>query len=143
MSGPTETNLDFDHTVGTEDRFAIRRFIAKITESINQGSREDIDALLDKTATAQGFSEFTLLQPQIVEMFYKKFFGRRHNYVSFPKLKLTSSKYLFSLTGGYEEYQEGILSAAGTIDVSLLKTEDSYKIVSLKFYPRMRVVDSL
>jgi len=78
-------------------------------------------------------------QPQILEMFYKKFFGRRHNYIVFPKLKLSFHKVLFHLSGLYEEYQEGILSATGNIELALVKQEDNYRIISLKFYPRMRV----
>ncbi len=137
-----ETIFDFDRTVGTEDRFAIRKFIGNFSDTVNGGAKADLSLFVDERATAQGFSEFPMQQPQIVEMFYKKFFGRKHNYIVFPKLKLTSNNFLFLLTGLYEEYQEGILSATGNIDVSLVKEDDLYKIVSLKFYPRMRVSES-
>lgn len=141
MTQASETILDFDHSVGTEDRFAIRRFISDFIDSVNNQGREEVSVYFDKGVTAQGFNEFPLLGPQLVEMFYKKFFGRRHNYVSLPKVKLTSAKFLYNLSGNYEEYSDGILTTAGTIDIAILKSDDTYKIVNIKFYPRMRAVE--
>ncbi len=142
MAVAQETILDFDHTVGTEDRFAIRKFINQLTRIINGGGKRELAVIIDHRATAQGFLEFPIQQQQILEMFYKKFYGRRNNYMALPKLKLTSSNFLFHLNGLYEEYQEGILSAAGTIDLSLIKDEEEYRVVSLIFYPRMRTADN-
>ena len=140
MSHSLETNLDFDHTVSTEERFEIRHFVAEFIEAVNNQGKAEVAAMIAPSATADGFSEFTFQQPQLVEMFYKNFFGRRHNYIALPELKLTFSHHLFHLHGDYEEYQEGILSAAGTIDFNLVKQDDKYLITSIKFYPRMRAV---
>jgi len=135
--------LDFDNSVGTEDRFAIRRFMNLFIETVNNGTREELEELLSDSITADGFSEFTLQKSQISEMFYKKFYGRRHNYINMPKLKLTSSKFFFHLNGSYEEYQEGILSAAGSLDLSVARQNEKFCVVSLKFYPRMRLSDDV
>lgn len=143
MHEKAEITLDFDHTVGTEDRFVIRHFVTDFVEAVNNQGKHEVAGFIADSATAEGFSEFALQKPQLVEMFYKKFFGRRHNYISLPKLKLTSSKFLFRLNGNYEEYQEGILSAAGSIDLSVIKQDEKFYLVSMKFYPRMRVSESI
>jgi hypothetical protein len=138
MAQAQETILDFDNSVGTEDRFAIRHFIADFVDAVNTQPKAEVARFIDEGATAEGFDDFVIQQPQIVEMFYKKFFGRRHNYIHFPKLKLTSTKHFFYLNGSYEEYQEGILSAVGTIELALIKRDEDYHFVKLKFFPRMR-----
>lgn len=143
MSHQPETSLDFDNTVGTEDRFAIRHFMADFVDAVNNQGKTEIASKLAPSAIAEGFSEFTLQQPALVEMFYQNFFGRRHNYITTPKLKLTFHNHLFHLHGDYEEYQEGILSAAGTIELDVVKQDTDYQITRIKFYPRMRAVQSL
>lgn len=143
MAHSVETTLDFDHTVGTEDRFKIRHFMTRFVDAVNNEGKDEIAAVLSPSIIAEGFSNFSLQQPELVEMFYKNFFGRRHNYIAIPKLKLTFNNHLFHLHGDYEEYQEGILSATGTIDFNLVKQEDDYLITSIKFYPRMRAVQPL
>lgn len=131
--------LDFDNSVGTEDRFAIRRFINLFVHTVNHGTRAEVEELLSDSITAEGYGEFTLQKQQLSEMFYKKFYGRRHNYINMPKLKLSSNKSLFYLNGNYEEYQEGILSAAGSLDLLVARQNEKFCLVSLKFYPRMRL----
>lgn len=136
---PVELTLDFDNSVTTEDRFSIRHFLENFVDVVNNQSQESLEEMISKGATAEGFTEFVLQQPQILEMFYKKFFGRRRSYISFSKLKLTFSNFLFHISGDYEEYSEGILTTAGTIELAIMKTEDGYQVVKLKFYPRMRM----
>ncbi len=138
MNKLAETILDFDGTVGTEDRFAIRRFIARFLEIVNNAQVSEMDTVISDSTTALGLSDFPLQKKQIIEMFYKKFFGRRHNYLVLPKLKLSFNKFMFHLSGTYEEYEQGILTGAGTIDLALIKNDDSFQFVDFKFYPRMR-----
>lgn len=134
-----ELTLDFDNTVETEDRFAIRHFLEDFVDIVNNQTQEDLDEMFSGAVTAEGFSEFILQKKEILEMFYSKFFGRRRSYIHFSKLKLSFTKFLYHVHGDYEEYSEGILAAAGTIDISLVKTDDGYEFVNIKFYPRMRM----
>ncbi len=133
-----ELTLDFDNTVGTEDRFVIRHFLEDFIDIVNNQSQDELSTLISGAATAEGFSEFVMQKQEILDMFYSKFFGRRNSYINFSKLKLTFDKQLFQIRGEYEEYSEGILAAAGSIQMSLVKTDSGYEFVNFKFYPRMR-----
>lgn len=137
-----EIALDFDNTVGTEDRFAIRHFLEDFMDIINNQSQDDLSEMISGAATAEGFSEFVMQKQQILDMFYNKFFGRRNNYINLSKSKLTFIKGLFVINGEYEECSEGILAASGGIQMSLVKTDDRFEFVNFKFYPRMRMSDS-
>lgn len=137
MDQANQTILDFDRTVGTEDRFAIRRFIENFSNIISNAHKSDLDIIIADGAVTAGITEFPLQKSQLIEMLYKKFFGRRHNFFILPKLKLTYSKFLFHLNGSYEEYEQGILSGSGTIEIVLVKNENYFQVFSLKFFPRM------
>ncbi len=141
MNKTVEITLDFDHTISsTEDRFNVRHFLEDFVDTINNQSQETLTKFISGGATADGFSEFTMQKREILDMFKKRFFGRRSSYISLSNLKLSFSKSLFHIHGVYEEYIEDILSSAGSIDLSLMKVEDSYEFVQFKFYPRMRSV---
>ncbi|HMQ02246.1 MAG TPA: hypothetical protein PKD79_04260 [Candidatus Doudnabacteria bacterium] len=142
MNPKQELIFDFDHAVGTEDRFAIRRFVNAFVSAVNNQGKDDVSRFLSKSITAEGFGEFPLQQLELINLYYKKFFGRRHSYIHFPQVRLTTQKSFFLLSGSYEEYQEGILSAAGTIDLWIVKQDEQYLIEKIIFYPRMRAVES-
>ncbi len=137
MSELQEIIFDYDRSVGTEDRFAIRRFVQSFVEIASRANKPELELVIADGATTTGITEFPLQKPELVELFYKKFFGRRHNYFVMPKLKLTYNQYLFHLNGNYEEYEQGILSGSGTIEMLLIKKDDTFNVVGLKYYPRM------
>lgn len=143
MHEAKETILDYDRTVGTEDRFAIRRFITTCSTSISQANRGAMESLIADGATISGITEFPLQKKQAVDLFYKKFFGRRQNFIYFPKMKLSFNKFMFHLSGSYEEYEEGILSGYGTIELALIKRDEKYQLVDVKFFPRMLKQESV
>lgn len=138
-----ETNLDFDQTVSTEDRFRVRKFIEHFVDTVNTKGKVQISPFLSDSITAEGFSEFVLQKSQLLELWYKKFFGRRNNVMRLPKLVLTSQTGLFRLEGDYEDYDQGILSNKGDIKISVVKnSDDQFLITKIIFLPKMRKVDS-
>lgn len=139
MIPSTEITLDFDHTVGTEDRFVIKHLLEDFVDVINNQPHDELKAMISEAAIAEGFTEFAMQKPQLLDMFYKKFYGRRKSFIRFPELKLSSTHNLFHINGDYEEYLEEILAAAGTIKMSLIKTDDGFEFIGFKFYPRMRM----
>jgi hypothetical protein len=142
MSENLETSLDFNNTVTTEERFEIRKFINSFVSTVNDKHQDSIEHFIADGFVAEGLSEFAMQKPQLLGTFYRKFFGRKNNYMWFPKLKLSYTNNLYRLDGTYEEYQQGILSAEGDVKVDLKKTEDQgYVLIGLKFFPRMRLVE--
>lgn len=142
MSMNLETTLDFNNTVTTEERFEIRKFINEFVKTVNEKNLESSEPFIADGFVAEGLSEFVMQKPQLLGTFYRKFFGRKNNYMWFPKLKLSSNKNMYRLDGTYEEYQQGILSTEGDIKIDLKKTEnDSYVLIAMKFFPRMRLIE--
>ncbi len=139
MKPTIEITLDFDHTVGTEDRFKIKHLIQDFVDIVNNQSHEELNKMISNSAVAEGFSEFTMQKSEFLDMFYKKFYGRRNNFIRFPNLKLTMNKNLYNINGEYEEYIEEILTTAGSVQMSLIKSDDDFEFISFKFFPRMRM----
>lgn len=137
-----ETTLDFDSSVSTEERFEIRKFMNSFVSTVNDKHQESVEPFIADGFVAEGLSEFAMQKSQLLGTFYRKFFGRKTNYMWFPKLKLSNSKNVYHLEGTYEEYQQGILSTEGDIRINLKKTEDeNYILIALKFFPRMRLIE--
>ena len=142
MSDHLETTLDFNNTVSTEERFEIRKFIDAFVKTVNDKNQDSAEQFIADGFVAIGLSEFAMQKAQLLGTFYRKFFGRKNNYMWFPKLKLSSNKNLYRLDGTYEEYQQGILSTEGDIKLDVKKTEDdNYVLIGMKFFPRMRLIE--
>lgn len=137
MNKTAETILDFDQTCSVEDRFAVRRFIENFPELLSRANKLELNSIFSDGITISGISEFPIQKAQALELFYRKFFGRKNNYFLLPKLKLTFHEYLFHLNGSYEEFEQGILSGSGTIELALIRNDETFQIVKMKFYPRM------
>lgn len=139
MNDSNELILDFDHTVTTEERYKIRHFMQDFLITVNSKTKEDLKLFFSPSLIAEGFTEFPQNYFQLVESFYQKFFGRKHNYIDLTNLKLVAKSGSYEITGEYQEYQEGVLVASGSIIFSLISKDESFQIIGIKFYPRMRL----
>lgn len=137
----TETKLDFDNSVSTEDRFAIRRVIDLFAEAANQGDLELLNTLIDDSTVIEGFSDIPYMKQEFVSVISRWNNGGVKRIMRFPKLKLSYSHYLYHLDGSYEEFIDNILATEGTIELSMIKKESSYSLVKIIFYPRMRFAE--
>lgn len=139
MSLSIETKLDYDRTVGTEDRFAIRKVVDQFVAAVNQGNREVYEKLISDGITIEGFSDIPQVKQGFTTMLERRFKGNGLRFMRFPILKLSFSRYLYHLEGTYEEFIDGILATEGTIELMLIKNEIGYQLVKIIFYPRMRL----
>jgi hypothetical protein len=136
-----ETKLDFDRSVNTEDRFAIRKVLDKFIYCVNNAQVDIYSAMLSDAAVVEGFSDIVQVKAGFVSMLSRRFLGNGKRTMRLPEVKLSYSRYLFQLKGTYEEISEGILSTEGTIEIFLIKEDQKYKIVRIIFYPRMMLSD--
>lgn len=139
MELTVETNLDFDQTVGTEDRFAIRRAIDSFASAANSGTTAVLENLISDSTVVEGFSDLPFVKQEFISVISRWLRGGRQRLMRFPKLKLTYSHHLFQLTGTYEEFIDKILVTEGTIELALVKTDGSFQFVKINFFPRMRL----
>ena len=141
MSLVVETKLDFDRSVSTEDRFAIRKVVDTFVRAVNNGDGEVYRAMVSDAAIIEGFTDIPYVKEGFINMLSRKFTEQANRFMRFPQLKLSYSKYLFQLQGTYEEFDGGILGTEGTITINLVKGKDGYQIVRILFYPRMMLHD--
>ena len=139
MQMTTETILDFDRTVDTEDRFAIRKMIGKFANAANKGNTEELENLISDSTVVEGFSDLPFMKEEFISVISRWQGGVR--IMRFPKLKLSYNRYLYHLNGTYEEFVDNILVTEGTIELALIKKEESFQFVKIVFYPRMRLTE--
>ena len=141
MELTTETKLDFDSSVGTEDRFAIRRMIDLFADSSNRGNVEQLNKLISDSTVIEGFSDIPYVKQQFISVIERWQTSDRKRVMRFPKLKLSYSHYLYHLVGTYEEFADNILSTEGTIELAIIKNETGFQFVKMVFFPRMRLAE--
>ncbi|HEX3100034.1 MAG TPA: hypothetical protein VHQ41_03640 [Patescibacteria group bacterium] len=141
MEMTTETKLDFDQTVGTEDRFAIRRVLDSFAVAANEGAVEKLNSLIADSTVIEGFSDLPYVKEEFVSIVSRWQGNGEKHVMRFPKLKLSYSHYLYHLTGTYEEFVDGILSTEGTIELAMIKTDRGFEFVKIVFFPRMRLAE--
>lgn len=142
MSLSFETKLDFDHTVETEARFKIRKFIESFVGTVNNEAHNEISKYVSDALTVQGLSEFVQQKDYYLKSLHRKFYGRRSNYFRLPALKLSFENEKYQLAGEYEEYSQGVLTGNGDIKIFLLNMpENNFQISKIIFYPRMRAAE--
>lgn len=137
----TETKLDFDNTVGTEDRFAIRRAIDAFAVAANSGDEEKLNDMISDSTVIEGFSDLPYIKQEFVSIVSRWASRKQKRIMRFPKLKLSYTHYLYHLNGTYEEFADNILVTEGTIELAMVKHEDGFKFVKMIFFPRMRLTE--
>ena len=139
MQLTTETILDFDRTAGDEDRFLIRHFLADFVTAANSGDIATLTEMISDSTVIAGFSDIPFMKQEFISVVSR--WQTKKRMMRFPKLKLSYSRYLFRLTGTYEEFMDNVLVTEGTIEMALIRvdTETKFQFVKMQFYPRMRL----
>lgn len=141
MELTTETKLDFDQTVGTEDRFSIRHALDDFAEAANTGDSENLNKMIADSTMIEGFSDLPYIKEEFISVVSRWVSQNQKRIMRFPLLKLSFSHYLYHLTGTYEQFADNILVTEGTIELAMIKQEDGFKFVKIIFFPRMRLAE--
>jgi hypothetical protein len=139
MKISTESKMDFDYSVTTEDRFALRKWLEQLVEAVNYNDREVYAPMLGDQLIVEGFSDEPMDQAAYLAFLEQRGSQKSARVIRFPDLSIKFHHYLYHLRGTYEEFVDGILSYEGSIDMTVAKQEDSFILVTVKFYPRLRL----
>lgn len=142
MAFHTEIKFDFDRTVDTEARFAIRKTAEQFVAMFNSGEIEPWAKLLSEALVVEGFSDLPEFKSGFVQSFKRKLQSSERK-VRLPELKLLFDRSIHRLLGNYEEYANGLLVKEGRITFELVNIEDSYQITKIFFDPRMLVSEDI
>jgi len=131
--------MDFDYSVTTEDRFALRKWLEQLVEAINYNDRGAYSPMLGDGLIVEGFSDQAMDRAAYVTFLEQRSTQPAARIMRFPDLNIKFHHYLYHLRGTYEEFIDGILSYEGSIDMTLAKQEDNFVLLTVKFYPRLRL----
>ena len=136
----TECEIKFDYSVGTENRFAVRRWFQALVDTQN---KSDLALFVDSCAEdliAEGFVAGTLTKTELIE-FMRQIHEGKQVLMRYPRLDVGFNRYLYNVEGAMEMYVNGILSMDGTFESRVRRDEETnkFQFVWFKFYPRMTV----
>ncbi|MES3037712.1 MAG: hypothetical protein V4736_07380 [Bdellovibrionota bacterium] len=131
--------MDFDYSVTTEQRFALRTWLEQLVEAINSNDRERCADFFDPYLLVEGFNEQPLNKEQYLTWLEERKNDKTVHVMRLPQLKIKLKGKLYRLNGTYEEFIDGILSYEGTMEMIVTSADDGFKLASMIFFPRLRV----
>jgi hypothetical protein len=133
----TESNIKFDYSVSTENRFAVRKWLQHFVDDQNTKGLGVWESALTKTALIEGFSDEALSKSSFVEFMKQIHAASRSVIVRFPELTISYSRFLYDVEGNMELYIDGVLSLEGTFESRVAESEGEFQFAWIKLYPRM------
>jgi hypothetical protein len=139
----TETRLDFDRSVSTESRFAMRKWLEELVKAMNYNDRSLYLNKLSSSIIVEGFNEQSMDHSMYIEFLEKRAKQPVARVMRFPELQTRYEGRAYYISGRYEEFLNGILSLEGNIDLEVvteeIEGEGDFKLALIKFYPRLKV----
>lgn len=131
-----ESKIDFDYSVGTEDRFALRNWFEDCIRAQNAANATEILGSLDEALAVEGLSETKISYDDAAGYIKKACQKSVRITLHYPNVRVSFKGVLFVLQGSFEGYYKGLLSYDGTFEARVMKQNESFKIVYVKVYPR-------
>ncbi len=133
----TESKMDFDYSVGTEDRFALRKWFSGFVAAQNKREAEKIISNLEEGIKIEGLGDSLIGYEACVEFIKQLCAQPKPLLMRYPNVKVKYQHVLFHCRGSFEGYYDGVLSYDGTFEIKVMKTEEGFKVAQVKFYPRL------
>lgn len=135
----TQSKLDFDRSIGTEDRFAIRGWFERLVARLNQTNPQ-----LWKEGLGEGLI-VSGLTPKVMDrknflLFLGSQFQLGDYTVRYPLLKVQFRNGSFRFRGTFESFTNGILTCSGDVTLTVVKQEDGFYLTTHIVDPTFRVV---
>ncbi len=143
MKLDTESKMSFDRSIGTEERFALRRWFDSLVETQNNHNLEEFGALLSDALVVDGFTDIHLRKQSYLDFLKPVIFENKTATVRYPNISFSCKGYLYHVRGDFEIYIDGILSCEGEIEIELVKNDEAYMVARKTFSPRMMMAFNL
>ena len=143
MKLDVESKMDFDYSVNTEDRFALRNWFNQMVKEINYNDPGAYLPKLSQTLHVEGFTDEPMEHDDYVAFLARRAGDGHVRMISYPELTVSARFNRFSLKGTFEEVVDGVLAAEGTIETVVGKEDGEFRLWWQMFYPRLRVQESV
>jgi hypothetical protein len=143
MKLDTESKMQFDNSIGTEERFALRRWFDDLILSQNNHDLESFKKLLSDAFIVQGFTDFPLQKQGFIDLLRPVIFENGLSAVRYPNVSCAFQGYFYHISGDLEIYTDGVLSCEGEAILEVIKNDDDFLLVRQNFSPRMMIAFDL
>ena len=133
----TESDMRFDASITTEDRFAIRRWLQALVDGLNKSDLTLLEQSCAEELVVEGFNEAVFGKLEYLAYIRQIFSEKNKALIRYPEMAVSYNRYLFDARGTLELFVDGILSMEGTIEFKIQKVDDHFQFMLIKFYPRM------
>lgn len=139
MKLSTESKIDFDRSISTEDRFGLRRWFEKLVQTLNQSNPQIWAELLGGDVSIVGFTDIPMSGAEFARYLHTHFEDGEY-VLRYPELRASFQDGVYRLSGTFESFTDGILFCSGDITVEVVKDEDEkFRLKSQQLSPRFRV----
>jgi hypothetical protein len=141
MKLDTESKMKFDSSIGTEDRFTIRKWFQRFIDFCNTGDVESLMVFFAPNCEFTGWSRRPMDCEQLIAYFERRNMSDVNYCVRYPELEFRLRGGIYRVTGSFEEYRNGALCMEGSVDIRITQPSRVYQLVGHTFYPRLIVRD--
>lgn len=134
-----ETNVDFDYSIGTEDRFALRNWFQNFVEAQNSDEQDKLSSFFSVGLIVEGFKDEAMSKEAFLEFLQQEREQGTMDLIRYVGIKARYKDASYMFSGGFEVLADTLLSYEGSIELEVVKGEEGFSIDYIKFYPRLKV----
>lgn len=134
-----ETKVDFDYSIGTEDRFALRNWLEAFIAAQNTEDVEQVKQFLSVGLVVEGFTEASLSKETFVNFLVKEKQAGRLKVIQYSDTKVKFKDESFVCVANLQGLGDNILYYEGSIELEVVKAAEGFIADYIKFYPRLKV----
>jgi|GEM_PF-4139197 len=129
--------MKFDHSIGTEPRFAFRKWLQNWINQFQKRPITDIDLSLSNDFVGAGFADHELSSEQFTTLITKLAHPNKAVLVRMPKVEVSNNHFLYSAKGTLEIYVDKLVCFDGDFVCKVKAIDETFEFVQMTFYPRM------
>src|SRR3989344_5111781 len=132
-----ESKMEFDRSVGTEDRFNLRKWLEQFIVALNKSNPKIWEEVIPSDFVNTGLTDEPLGLRDFISYMRNQY--ELGEYVArYPKLKIKYREDMFMIKGTFESFLDNILTFEGDAELIIEKQEDTFHLIKETLYPRFR-----
>lgn len=136
---PTDSRMDFDYSVSTENRFALRNWLDRFVEAVNYNDKPIYEEMISVNFKATGFREDQLDRESFLNFISRPTKQKTVRIIRMPELTIKFRQGQYLTMGTFEQFNDGILSYEGTAETVISQDEDKFCFEKIEFFPRLKI----